>query len=74
MNSSTNAFTQDVPFSTGQLILRFFKIMVVAFVVMQIKEYVDAGVFDVPGVLMDSALIATGVLILDLISMSLRRK
>jgi len=46
--------------------------MVVAFVVMQVKEYVDAGVFDLPGVLMDSALIAAGVLILDLVSMSLR--
>lgn len=74
MTSSTNAFSQDVPFSFGQLIFRFFKIMVVAFVVMQIKEYVDAGVFDLPGVLMDSTLVAAGVLILDLVSMSLRPK
>ena len=72
MTSSTNIFSQDVPFSFGQLIFRFFKIMVVAFVVMQVKEYVDAGVFDLPGVLMDSALVAAGVLILDLVSMSLR--
>lgn len=72
MNSSTGAFSQDVPLSFGQLILRFFKIAVIAFLVMQIKEYVDAGVFDIPGVLMDSALIAAGVLIVDLVSMSLR--
>jgi len=72
MNSNTNVFSQDVPFSIGQLIFRFFKIMLVAFVVMQVKEYVDAGVFDIPGVLMDSALVAAGVLILDLVSMSLR--
>lgn len=72
MNSSTGAFSQDVPLSFGQLILRFFKIAVIAFIVMQIKEYVDAGVFDIPGVLMDSALIAAGVLIVDLVLMSLR--
>jgi len=72
MNSNTNVFSQDVPLAFGHLIFRFFKIMVVAFVVMQVKEYVDAGVFDLPGVLMDSALIAAGVLILDLVSMSLR--
>ncbi|HWR67003.1 MAG TPA: hypothetical protein VN364_12880 [Bellilinea sp.] len=72
MNSSTGVFSQDVPLSFGQLILRFFKIAVIAFLVMQIKEYVDAGVFDIPGVLMDSALIAAGVLIVDLVSMSLR--
>jgi len=72
MNSNTNVFSQDVPFSIGQLIFRFFKIMLVAFVVMQVKEYVDAGVFDIPGVLMDSALVAAGVLILDLVSMTLR--
>jgi hypothetical protein len=74
MNSSTGVFSQDVPLSFGQLILRFFKIAVIAFLVMQIKEYVDAGVFDIPGVLMDSALIAAGVLIVDLVSMSLRPK
>lgn len=72
MNSSTGAFSQDVPLSFGQLILRFFKIAVIAFIVMQIKEYVDAGVFDIPGVLMDSALIAAGVLLVDLVLMSLR--
>ena len=74
MNSSVNVFSQDVPYSTGQLILRFCKIVVVAFIVMQIKEYVDAGVLDIPGVLVDFALVAAGVLILDLVSMSLRRK
>lgn len=74
MNSSTGAFSQDVPLSFGQLILRFFKIAVIAFLVMQIKEYVDAGVFDIPGVLMDSALIAAGVLIVDLVLMSLRSR
>ncbi len=74
MNSSVNVYSQDVPYSTGQLILRFCKIVVVAFIVMQIKEYVDAGVLDIPGVLVDSALVAAGVLILDLVSMSLRRK
>ena len=73
MNSSSS-FSQDIPISIGQLILRFFKIAVIAFVVMQIKEYVDAGVFDLPGVMMDSALIAAGVLIFDLVSMMLRRK
>lgn len=74
MDRSVNLFSQDVPFSTGQLILRFFKIAVVAFIVMQIKEYVDAGVLDIPGVLVDAVLVAAGVLILDLVSMSLRRR
>ncbi len=67
MNSTAGVFSQDVPLSFGQLISRFFKIAVIAFLVMQIKEYVDAGVFDIPGVLMDSALIAAGVLIVDLV-------
>lgn len=49
------------------------KVAVVAFVVLQIKEWIDAGALDVPGVLLDALLIAGGVLVVDAVLKLARR-
>jgi len=43
------------------------KTAVVAFVVLQAKEYFDAGRFDTPATTVDSLLVGTGVLLLNAI-------
>ncbi len=40
---------------------------VVAFVVLQFKEWFDTGIFDTPGTAADAGLIAGGILILNVI-------
>lgn len=41
------------------------KVALVAFVVLQLKEYVDAGMFDTVAVSVDAALIAAGTFVLN---------
>ena len=40
-------------------------VAVVAFVVLQIKEFVDAGRLDTPGTMVDALLVAGGMLVLN---------
>ncbi|MEJ2205205.1 MAG: hypothetical protein P8170_13975 [Gemmatimonadota bacterium] len=46
---------------------------VVAFVVLQLKEWVDAGRFDTPGTMVDALLVAGGMLILYVIQQLWKR-
>jgi hypothetical protein len=49
----------------GGVFMRALKVAVVGFVVLQAKEYIDAGMFDTPATAVDALLIAAGVLIVD---------
>jgi hypothetical protein len=64
---ASSARSADVAPSAGwgELFMRALKIVVVGFVVLQAKEYYDAGMFDTVATLVDAALIAAGVLIVD---------
>lgn len=51
----------------GDVLGRNLKVAVVAFVVLQAKEWFDAGAFDTPATAVDAALIGCATLVLDVI-------
>ncbi len=57
----------DSPASWSAVIVRAALTVVVAFVVLQLKEYLDAGRFDTAGTGADAILIGGGVLVLNAI-------
>lgn len=56
---------RDVPIGWGDLGFRAVTTAVVAFVVLQAKEYFDAGMFDTPATAVDAGLIACGILLVN---------
>lgn len=72
--SSKNWLTLDLPTSWSALSVRTVTVAVVGFVVLQAKEWFDAGRFDVPGTAVDAGLVAAGVLVLNAILMWSRRR
>jgi len=73
MESWENAFSLEIPAGWKALVIRTILVAVVAFVVLQIKELVDAGRFDTAGTAVDALLVAAGVLILNAILMFVTR-
>jgi hypothetical protein len=67
MESFMKWLTLDAPTGWSDLIARTVKVAVVAFVVLQMKEWFDAGMFDTPATAVDSALIAGGTFVLNAI-------
>jgi dolichyl-phosphate-mannose--protein O-mannosyl transferase len=63
MNSTDAA----VPTRWADLALGSVKVALVAFVVLQLKEYYDAGMFDTVAVTVDAVLIAAGTFALNAI-------
>lgn len=57
----------DAPASWSAVIFRAATTAVVAFLVLQLKEYHDAGMFDTPGTGADALLVGAGVLFLNAI-------
>ena len=49
------------------LVIVSLRVAIVAFVVMQAKEWIDAGSFDFLGVLVDALLIAGGVFVVNVL-------
>jgi hypothetical protein len=66
-------FSADVPTGWGVILLRSVEVLVVAFLVLQAKEWFDARTFDAPGTAADAALIAVGVFLLNAILMLAKR-
>ena len=69
MDNSTNWFRMDIPVEWPQILIRSALVAVVAFIVMQAKEWFDAGQFDTLGTGADALLIAAGVLVVNAILM-----
>jgi hypothetical protein len=61
--------SMDIPAGWTELLIRTVKVALVAFVVLQLKELIDAGVFDTPATAIDALLIAGGTLVLNAIFM-----
>jgi hypothetical protein len=57
----------DIPSGWPELLVRSVKVAVVAFVVLQVKEWFDAGMFDTPATAVDSVLVAGGTFVLNAI-------
>ncbi len=66
-------FSTDVPTGWGMILVRSIEVAVVAFLVLQAKEYFDARTFDAPGTAADAGLVAAGVLLLNAILMLAKR-
>jgi hypothetical protein len=62
-------FTIDTPTGWADILVRAVKVLLVAFVVLQMKEWFDAGTFDTPATALDAAMIAGGTLVLNAIFM-----
>jgi hypothetical protein len=67
MKSSTAWVNFLIPNSWVHILLDTLKVALVAFVVLQIKEWFDAGAFDTPATVVDAVLIAVGILVLNAI-------
>ena len=67
METSKNWFSIAVPTGWDDVFVRAIKAAVVAFTVLQTKEWFDAGRFDTPGTAADAAMIAGGTVVLNAI-------
>ena len=65
MENSKTWFSIDVPAQWTDLFVRTVVTALVAFVVLQLKEWFDAGTLDTPATAADSGLIAAGVFVLN---------
>lgn len=65
----------DVSAGTGwaDLLMTSVKVAVVGFVILQAKEWLDAGTFDTPATATDAGLIALGVFVVNAIIKMLKR-
>jgi len=61
--------TIDAPTGWADLIVRAVKVALVGFVVLQLKELIDAGTFDTLATSIDAGLIAVGTFVLNAIFM-----
>jgi hypothetical protein len=59
----------DVPSGRTALIIRTITVAVVGFVVLQVKEFLDAGRLDFGGTAVNALLIAAGVFVLNAVLM-----
>ena len=57
----------DAPTAWGQVMFRTISTAVIAFVVLQAKEYFDAGRFDTTGTGADALIIGAGVFLMNAI-------
>jgi len=56
-----------------EVLISTLTVAVVAFVVLQIKEWVDAGRLDTRGTMVDALLVAVGMLLLHVVQQLLKR-
>ena len=59
----------NAPAGWSEVLFRTMSTAVIAFVVLQAKEWFDAGRFDTPATAVDAVLIAVGILLLNAILM-----
>jgi hypothetical protein len=55
----------DVPAGWPQVVSRSATTAVVAFVVLQAKEWLETGAFDTPGTAFDAGLVAIGIFVVS---------
>jgi hypothetical protein len=67
MANSNSWFSLAVPSGWADVFVRAIKAAIVAFIVLQMKEWFDAGRFDTPGTAADAAMIAGGAIVLNAI-------
>jgi hypothetical protein len=72
MATFTQWLNSDAPTTWAEVGARVATTGVVAFVVLQLKEYFDAGRFDTPATAVDATLVAVGVFLLSAVQKKLK--
>jgi hypothetical protein len=67
MENTMKQSSVSAPAGWGDILVTSVKVAVIGFIVLQAKEYVDAGSFDTPATALDAGLIAGGVFLLNAI-------
>ena len=67
MESTKSLAKSETSAGWGDLLITSVKVAVVGFVVLQAKEYFDAGMLDTPATALDAGLIAAGTLVVNAI-------
>lgn len=67
MEKAMKQSSVSAPTRWADLLITSVKVAVVGFVILQGKEFVDAGSFDTPATALDAGLIAAGVFVLNAI-------
>ena len=74
MKSTRSWISLAIPDGWAQVVIRTVEVALVAFVVLQLKEWLDAGSFDTAGTAADAVLIAAGILVVEAILIWTRPK
>jgi hypothetical protein len=69
MANSKSWLSNAIPLGWSDVIIRSVKVAVVAFLVLQLEEFIDVGGFDTPASALDAGLIAAGIFIVNAILM-----
>jgi hypothetical protein len=69
MNNSQPWYSIDAPAGWTPVLVRAITAGVIAFVTLQMKEFIDAGSFDTPATLIDGGLIAGATFVVSAILM-----
>jgi hypothetical protein len=69
MNNSQPWYSIDAPTGWTPVLIRAISAGVIAFVTLQLKEFIDAGSFDTPATLIDGGLIAGATFVVSAILM-----
>jgi hypothetical protein len=67
MENTMKQASVSAPTGWVDILITSVKVAVIGFVVLQAKEFVDAGSFDTPATALDAGLIAAGVFVLNAI-------
>ena len=67
MESTKSLAKSETSTAWSDLLITSVKVAVVGFVVLQGKEWIDAGMLDTPATAMDAGLIAAGVFVVNAI-------
>jgi hypothetical protein len=67
MENTMKQSSVSAPAGWADLLITSVKVAVIGFVVLQAKEWFDAGTFDTPATALDAGLIAGGVFVLNAI-------
>lgn len=67
MESSMKQSGTGAPTGWADILITSVKVAVIGFVVLQAKEWFDAGAFDTPVTALDAGMIAAGVFVLNAI-------
>ncbi len=67
MENTMKQSSVGAPAGWVDVLMTSVKVAVIGFVVLQAKEFVDAGTFDTPATALDAGLIAGGVFVLNAI-------